>query len=212
MKLFDMRKKYDKFKISLESLDKNPFVQFEKWFQEALSCNEVLEANAMQIATVSSGGIPSIRTVLLKSYDENGFVFFTNYKSQKAKEIGNNNNVCLHFFWPALQRQIEITGIAYRVSSMESLKYFSSRPRGSQLGAWVSSQSSVISNRNILQMKLQEMKKKFKQGKIPLPDFWGGYRIKPTKIEFWQGRDDRLHDRFEYKSTNGKFIIDRLSP
>ncbi|CAA6806577.1 MAG: Pyridoxamine 5'-phosphate oxidase (EC [uncultured Campylobacterales bacterium] len=213
MQLFDMRKKYDRFSLSLQELDKNPIKQFEVWFEEALACDEIPEANIMQVATVSNTGVPSIRTLLLKSYDENGFVFYTNYESEKAKHIEENMNVTLLFFWYGLQRQVEITGVAHKVSQEESSEYFKSRPRGSQLGAWVSKQSSIIKDRSVLENKLKELESKFEGESLPLPFFWGGYRVVPSKIEFWQGRDDRLHDRFEYtKNKNNNFDIHRLAP
>ena len=154
-----------------------------------------------------------LRTVLLKLFDENGFVFFTNYKSRKADQIAENPNVATLFNWVALERQVSIIGVAEKIDTSESLKYFLSRPRGSQLGAWVSDQKSVLSSRKILEMKLDEIKRKFAKGKIPLPDFWGGYRIKPDSFEFWQGRPNRLHDRFLYsKSDNESWCIERLAP
>jgi pyridoxamine 5'-phosphate oxidase len=166
----------------------------------------------MQIATVSNSGRPSLRTVLLKAFDEQGFVFYTNYHSQKAQDIAQNPQVVLLFFWKELERQVEITGRAEKVSTLESLKYFTSRPRGSQLGAWVSQQSSIITSRSLLEIKLDEMKRKFKEGSIPLPDFWGGFRIVPDTFEFWQGRPSRLHDRFEYKLVEGQWVANRLAP
>jgi pyridoxamine 5'-phosphate oxidase len=146
-------------------------------------------------------------------FDQQGFVFFTNYKSRKAVHISNNTNVAVLFNWVAMERQISINGVAEKIETKESIKYFMSRPRGSQLGAWVSDQSSVLSSRKILEMKLEEMKRKFSQGKIPLPDFWGGYRIKPKSFEFWQGRPNRLHDRFLYsKQSDESWTIDRIAP
>lgn len=211
MDLSELRQDYTKAGLDHATLDPNPFKQFETWFQQATS-GQVLEPNAMQIATVSSSGRPSLRTVLLKAFDEQGFVFYTNYHSQKAQDIAQNPQVVLLFFWKELERQVEITGRAEKVSTLESLKYFTSRPRGSQLGAWVSQQSSIITSRSLLEIKLDEMKRKFQEGAIPLPDFWGGFRIVPDTFEFWQGRPSRLHDRFEYRLQQGQWDIKRLSP
>lgn len=211
MDLSALRQDYTKDGLDRTNLDPNPFKQFETWFQQATN-GQVLEPNAMQIATVSASGRPSLRTVLLKAFDEQGFVFYTNYHSQKAKDIAHNPQVVLLFFWKELERQVEITGRAEKVSTLESLKYFTSRPRGSQLGAWVSQQSSIITSRSLLEIKLDEMKRKFKEGAIPLPDFWGGFRVIPDTFEFWQGRTNRLHDRFEYRLVNGQWDINRLAP
>ncbi len=212
MDISDLRREYKREKLNLEDLDKNPFRQFDAWFNVAREHVEK-DPNAMSLATVGGNGAPSLRTVLLKYYDETGFVFFTNYESKKSKQIGENNNVALLFNWLDLERQIIIEGTAKKISKAESLKYFSSRPQGSQLGAWVSNQSSVISSRSILLTKLAEMKRKYKDGKIPLPDFWGGYRVMPKKIEFWQGGENRLHDRFLYTPTDkNNWKIERLAP
>lgn len=212
MDLSALRNEYMQGGLVRAGLKTNPFAQFETWFQEAVH-SEVMEVNAMQLATVSASGAPALRTVLLKSFDEKGFVFYTNYGSQKAAHIAENPRVVALFFWKELERQVEISGIAEKVPTTESLKYFLSRPRGSQLGAWVSAQSSAISSRGFLEQKLGEMKRKFGDGEIPLPDFWGGYRIVPDTIEFWQGRPSRLHDRFEYRlRAENDWEIVRLSP
>jgi pyridoxamine 5'-phosphate oxidase len=167
----------------------------------------------MVISTVTADGRPAQRTVLLKYYDVNGFVFFTNYDSRKARQLAENPHVSLHFLWLPLQRQVEINGVAAKVSTAESLKYFALRPRGSQLGAWVSQQSSVISSRSLLEAKFNELKQKFAHGEIPLPSFWGGFRVTPSRFEFWQGQSSRMHDRFEYlPSGEGRWIRQRLSP
>uniref|UniRef100_UPI004048E5C9 pyridoxamine 5'-phosphate oxidase n=2 Tax=Roseivirga sp. TaxID=1964215 RepID=UPI004048E5C9 len=197
----DLRKEYTKASLDLDSIDASPFTQFRKWFDEAIK-SEVLEPNAFVLSTVGEEGKPFQRTVLMKALDDKGVVFYTNYKSRKAQQIEQNPNVSILFPWYALERQVAITGRIEKVTKMESLAYFTSRPHGSQLGAWVSQQSQVISSRSILEMKLQEMKAKFKEGKVPLPDFWGGYRIVPTSFEFWQGRQSRLHDRIMYEQSD----------
>lgn len=206
-----LRKEYTKAELDIGSVDRSPFVQFEKWFQEAIS-SELLEPNAMILGTADTNGQVYQRTVLLKAFDQQGFVFYTNYKSRKAQQIKENPNVSLLFPWYGLERQVSITGVVEKVSSSESLKYFLSRPKGSQLGAWVSHQSQVITSRSILEMKMQEMKEKFKHGEIPLPDFWGGYRVIPNTIEFWQGRPSRLHDRLLFSRENNDWQVKRLSP
>ena len=211
MDLTFMRQGYQNEGLTKEQLSPDPFLQFEAWFSEANNSEPI--PNAMSLATVSRSGAPMLRTVLLKLFDENGFVFFTNYKSKKADQIAENPNVATLFNWVALERQVSIIGVAEKIDTSESLKYFLSRPRGSQLGAWVSDQKSVLSSRKILEMKLDEIKRKFAKGKIPLPEFWGGYRIKPDSFEFWQGRPNRLHDRFLYsKSDNESWCIERLAP
>ena len=200
--------------LSREGLAADPFVQFEIWFKQACSV-DMVDANAMSLATVSKAGKPTLRTVLLKTFDEKGFVFYTNLSSQKAQHINNNSNVALLFPWTELERQIEITGVAKRVSTVESLKYIATRPRGSQLGAWVSRQSSEITSRKTLMDRLDKLKQRFAEGEIPKPDFWGGYRVIPEKIEFWQGRENRLHDRFEYTRTSDQkkgWTVQRLAP
>ncbi|HQX54223.1 MAG TPA: pyridoxamine 5'-phosphate oxidase [Planctomycetaceae bacterium] len=195
-----------------EELDQNPFRQFENWFQAATDAG-LHEPNAMSLATVSDKGAPSLRTVLLKVWDEKGFVFFTNHGSRKARDIAANPNVALLFYWAPLHRQVRIEGTAQKVSTLESLKYFITRPRGSQLGAWSSEQSSTISSRAILQAKLEEIKQKFQGGEVPLPSFWGGFRIIPSRFEFWQAGDDRLHDRFVYEpESDDTWSIQRLAP
>ena len=211
MNLADLRKEYTQAALSEESVDINPFVQFDRWFQEALN-SEINEPNAMVLSTVNTSLQTSQRTVLLKAFDETGFVFYTNYESRKAQEISQTPKVSILFPWYELERQVIIQGTAEKVTKTESLAYFLSRPAGSQLGAWVSHQSKVISSRSILEMKLQEMKNKFKDGKIPLPDFWGGFRIIPHSIEFWQGRSSRLHDRIRYDLETDKWNIRRLAP
>jgi len=211
MDIGDYRREYAKGGLNKNDLSDSPFEQFEKWFKQAMQA-DVPDASAMSLATVSTTGKPTQRTVLLKLFDEKGFVFFTNYSSLKSKQIEENANVSLLFPWTELERQIEINGTATKISTAESLKYFLSRPRGSQLGAWASAQSSPINSRQILEGQLQKMKSKFTKGEIPLPDFWGGYRVVPETIEFWQGGINRLHDRFEYSKNNNDWDINRLQP
>lgn len=212
MKIIPLRKEYGGYSLNKEDLHKDPFAQFELWFNDAINAS-LLEPNAMTLATVNSLSQPSMRTVLLKLYDAEGFVFFSNYQSQKAHDIASNPNVALHFAWLSLQRQVRIEGVIEKISTAESLSYFLSRPRGSQLGAWASNQSEIISSRSLLESKFFELKAKFAKGEIPLPSFWGGYRVKPRRFEFWQGGQDRLHDRFAYeKSTPLAWDIHRLAP
>lgn len=211
MDIAALRKEYTQGGLRRDSLHPDPFQQFNLWLSQALH-SELLEPTAMQLATVNAHGKPTLRTVLLKAFDARGFVFYTNYHSQKAQQMAENPQVAALLFWKELERQVEITGRVEKVSSMESLKYFMSRPRGSQLGAWVSAQSSVITSRQLLELKLEEIKRKFHDGEVPLPDFWGGYRIVPDTIEFWQGRPNRLHDRFEYRRQGEAWDIVRLSP
>jgi pyridoxamine 5'-phosphate oxidase len=211
MDLTFMRQGYQNEGLSKEELSPDPFLQFEAWFKEANETEPI--PNAMSLATVNHSGSPMMRTVLLKLFDDNGFVFFTNYKSRKAEQISENQNVAVLFNWVALERQVSINGVAEKVERSESLKYFMGRPRGSQLGAWVSDQHSVLSSRKILEMKLDEIKRKFGENEIPLPEFWGGFRIKPKRFEFWQGRPNRLHDRFLYsKIDDESWEIERLAP
>ena len=211
MDLTFIRQGYEDKGLDKEDLNADPIIQFESWFKEAKKSEPI--PTAMSLSTVNNNGQPTLRTVLLKSFDKKGFVFFTNYKSRKADHIKDNPNVAVIFNWVALERQVSITGVAEKIKTKESIKYFMSRPRGSQLGAWVSDQSSVLSSRGILELKLEEMKRKFSDGEIPLPDFWGGYRIIPKTFEFWQGRPNRLHDRFIYlKLSNEIWEIDRIAP
>ncbi len=211
LNLQDMRQDYKKSELDEASVNPNPFFQFETWFKEAQTA-EVIEPNAMVLATSSADNVPNIRAVLLKIFDERGFVFFTNYGSDKAKEIEENPNVALEFLWLDLERQVRVIGRCEKISRTESLSYFLKRSRGSQIGAWVSNQSSIISSRKLLSMAVEKMKEKFHNGQIPLPDFWGGYRVVPTKIEFWQGRESRLHDRIVYDKEGENWHIKRLAP
>lgn len=211
MDLSDFRKEYSDRGLRREDLDGDPMVQFERWFRQAVELH-LHEPNAMSLATADAAGRPLLRTVLLKYFDAGGFVFFTNYQSRKAKHIAENPQVSLMFPWVVLERQVIVQGRAEKISAAESLKYFTSRPRESQLGAWVSDQSSVISSRKLLLQKLAEIKDKFTHGEVPLPSFWGGYRVVPETVEFWQGGSARLHDRFFYELKDGAWEIERLSP
>lgn len=198
--------------LKLSELDTNPFKQFEVWYGQTIETG-IHEPGAMILATVDAGGQPWQRTVLLKLFDEKGFVFFTNYESRKAQQIAVNPEVSLLFPWHPLGRQMKITGVAEKVSTAESLKYFVTRPRGSQIGAWASGQSQVIKSRSLLESMFDSMKQKFADNEVPLPPFWGGYRIEPNTFEFWQARDSRLHDRFLYrKNESGNWLIERLAP
>lgn len=205
-----LRRNYTRDGLRRADLNADPITQFRKWFGEAAAA-ELVEPNAMVLGT-TNGTRPSSRSVLLKAYDERGFVFFTNYESRKAQEIASNPHVSLLFPWYPLERQVGILGRAERISAAESLAYFASRPHGSRLGAWVSQQSSVVNSRKFLEMKWDEMKRKFADGEIPLPSFWGGIRVVPTEMEFWQGRENRLHDRFRYTRSGDGWTIERLAP
>jgi len=212
MDIKGLRKEYNGPVLSREMLAPDPFRQFEQWFNEACQA-ELTEPNAMSLATVGADGQPTLRTVLLKLFDRNGFIFFTNYSSRKATQIAANHRVSLLFPWIGMARQVAVTGIAEKISTAESARYFASRPRDSQMGAWISQQSSVLSSRQLLMMELDKIKTKFLKGEIPLPDFWGGYRVRPMTIEFWQGQTSRLHDRFLYShQDDGSWTIERLAP
>ena len=209
--LASLRQEYTKSALDIENVDPSPFKQFRKWFDEAVD-SEVLEPNAMVLSTMGNDNQPFQRTVLVKAIDDKGLVFYTNYQSRKAQQINHNAKISVLFPWYGLERQVAITGTAEKISKKESFQYFTSRPIGSQLGAWVSQQSQVISSRSILEIKLNEIKQKFKDGKIPIPDFWGGYRIIPGSFEFWQGRKSRLHDRIYYEPEGADWKISRMSP
>lgn len=212
MNLADVRSDYRKGKLRREDLKPNPVDMFNAWLEDAIDAR-VLEPTAMSLATVAADGRPLLRTVLLKGLDARGFVFFTNLESRKARHLEANPHVSLLFPWLVLERQVVVTGRAEKIPAMESLKYFMSRPRESQLAAWASMQSRAISSRKALEMEWCKLKEKFGAGKIPLPSFWGGYRVKPETIEFWQGGPNRLHDRFEYTAqADGSWRIERLSP
>jgi pyridoxamine 5'-phosphate oxidase len=190
----------------------DPIKQFELWYAQTLE-TELAEPNAVALATVDAQGQPWQRMVLLKLFDEQGFVFFTNYASRKAAHIAGNPHVSLLFPWQALGRQVKVTGTAARIPASESMRYFATRPRGSQIGAWASHQSQVINSRAMLDAMFAQMKRKFRDGEVPLPSFWGGYRVAPTTIEFWQARESRLHDRFIYRRDEKAYwVVERLAP
>ncbi len=197
--------------FSEESVSENPLEQFKIWMNDVIKAN-ITEPTAMTVATAGKDGIPSARTVLLKDYNEKGFVFFTNYESLKASDLEENPRAAILFYWRNLQRQIRISGKVEKVSFKESEKYFKSRPIGSRIGAWASKQSSQIPNREYLEKLVKELEEKFKNDDVPLPPFWGGYRVIPEKFEFWQGRENRLHDRIIYLKEGADWKIARLAP
>lgn len=212
MKLDDMREEYTRGELHRRDLDPDPVAQFTLWFDQACHAG-IIEPNALSLATVGPDGRPTARTVLLKQYDARGFVFFTNLESRKSREIAGNPQVALLFPWIGLERQVVINGPAEKISPAETLAYFITRPLGSQLGAWASPQSRVVESRKFLEMKWDEIKRKFAAGQVPLPSFWGGFRVRPEQIEFWQGRQSRLHDRFLYsRADDGAWRIERLAP
>ncbi|MEL6627697.1 MAG: pyridoxamine 5'-phosphate oxidase [Bacteroidota bacterium] len=207
----DIRVDYLQGSLEEAEVAKHPIKQFEAWFEAAVS-SQVHEPNAMSLATVHQGR-PSVRIVLLKGFSDEGFVFYTNYESKKAQEMAQNDQVALTFFWPELERQIRIEGKVAKVSEAESDAYYQSRGRGSRIGAWASPQSQVIEDRNILEARVEEFTAKFEgQETFPKPEYWGGYRVEPDYIEFWQGRKSRLHDRITYTLTEGAWTIQRIAP
>lgn len=210
--LQDYRKNYDKGELDEKSVNPNPMQQFRSWFYEVQDEGGVDEVNAMTLSTIGQGGFPRGRVVLLKKYDENGFYFYTNYTSEKGKSIALNDKVCLSFFWSNMERQVIIKGHAEKTSDVDSENYFSSRPKGSQLGALVSDQSSVIPNRETMEATLHALETKYEHTSVPRPEHWGGYVVRPTEIEFWQGRPNRLHDRIRYRLKEYDWIIERLAP
>ena len=209
--LSNLRKEYAQAQLTMDSLEKSPILQFQKWFDQALKA-AILEPNAMVLGTVDIDNTPTQRTVLLKYFNRLGFVFFTNYTSRKAQHLEVNPKASLLFPWYSLERQIIVKGKVERIPVQESKAYFFSRPYGSQLGAWVSKQSSVIDSRQVLEDRLSELKQQFLEGEVPFPDFWGGYRLVPESMEFWQGGVNRLHDRILYKLVESAWILSRLSP
>ena len=208
----DLRKDYQLQGLSETDADRNPFKQFQVWFDQALAA-QLPEPNAMTVATVTKSGKPRARIVLLKNFDERGFVFYTNYHSHKGQELADNPQAAIAFWWAELERQVRIEGRVLKVSDRESDEYFHSRPFNSRLGAWASEQSQVIESREVLEQRLQDLKTKYENQDIPRPPHWGGFRVIPTAIEFWQGRPSRLHDRLLYSLLDdGSWQIERLSP
>ena len=208
--LTNLRKEFRQNGLNRSGLDDNPFNQFSLWFSQAIKVG-IVEPSGMSLATADENEI-GIRTVLLKHFDDKGFVFFTNYGSKKSKQIEVKPQAALLFPWLELERQVKIVGSVEKITTIESIKYFASRPKDSQLGAWASQQSTTISSRSLLVSQFESMKNKFSKGEVPLPDFWGGYRVIPESIEFWQGRESRLHDRFIYQRSGNAWSISRLSP
>jgi len=211
MSIPDIRKEYKLQSLNEADVTADPFSQFTAWWDDAIK-SEISEVNAMTLATATATGVPSARIVLLKGFDENGFVFFTNYESQKGKEIETNPHVALVFFWKELERQVRIEGVTEKISEADSDAYYQSRPPGSRIGAWASPQSEVIENRDVIENNFAAVEKKFGKGDIPRPAYWGGYIVKPSMIEFWQGRSSRLHDRIQYVLHAEGWMIQRLAP
>jgi pyridoxamine 5'-phosphate oxidase len=235
MAIADLRREYNLTGLRRKDLESDPIAQFKKWFDQAtgarrsgrvmkflvrlykrlvmISGAEPMDENAMTLSTVDKAGRPSARVVLLKGVDPRGFIFYTNYDSHKGRELADNPNAALTFFWPGLERQVRIAGQVEKLPTAESEAYFTSRPRGSRLGAWASSQSEIVADRAFLERKWQEFEEKYPGDHVPMPPFWGGFVLRPERMEFWQGRPNRLHDRFRYtRQPDGTWQIDRLSP
>lgn len=210
--LADYRKSYEKSALMEDSISDNPMQLFQTWFYEVEASDGVDEPNAMTVSTIGVDGFPKSRVVLLKKYTEEGFIFYTNYESEKGKAIAANANVCISFFWPNMERQIIIKGRAEKIPENLSDGYFESRPKGSRLGAVVSNQSAVIASREVLEEKLKMLEKEYQDKEVKRPESWGGYIVKPVSLEFWQGRPNRLHDRIRYTLTGVDWKMERLAP
>lgn len=210
--LADFRRIYSKGQLLEAEIPDNPLNLFRDWFEQMEKIKDLVEVNAMTISTIGLDGFPKNRVVLLKEFGAEGFTFFTNYNSEKGKALAANQHICLSFFWAELERQVIIKGKAEKCSEERSAKYFQSRPRGSQIGAWASNQSREIASREVLEKSVRELETRFEDKDIPKPDFWGGYLVRPVSIEFWQGRPNRLHDRILYTKDNGRWLTKRLAP
>ncbi len=210
--LANQRQSYEKSELSADSLTAHPMLLFKRWFDEVEQFDKTSENNAMTVSAIDAEGYPKNRIVLLKKFNDDGFIFYTNYTSEKGEALIANPKVSLSFFWPSVERQVIVKGIAVKVSAEESDAYFASRPRGSQLGAWTSHQSRPIENRQVLADRLAELKQRFEGQDIPRPEFWGGFLVEPKSIEFWQGRPNRLHDRFKYSFDGKQWQVQRLAP
>lgn len=206
-----LRHDFSRQNLDEKDVDANPVIQFSKWFREAVDA-KVNEPNAMTLSTATIDGKPSSRILLLRNFNEEGFVFYTNYKSRKGEEISRNPNAALLFFWPELERQVRIEGILTKQTAEESDLYFISRPRASKLGAWTSAQSKVVASRKVLDEEYEKISKKYPDEQVPRPEYWGGYVLRPQSVEFWQGRPGRLHDRILYTEQNKSWKIERLAP
>ncbi len=211
MSRVDLRREYMKAALSERDVPADPFVLFDRWFTDAVRA-EVRDANAMTLATADATGAPSARIVLLKGLDTRGFVFYTDYRSRKAEELDANPHAALLFYWPELERQVRVTGRVSRVAREETEAYFATRPRGSRIGAWASEQSHIIPGRSTLDAAVAEVEKRFADADVPAPPHWGGFRVMPDAVEFWQGRSNRLHDRLRYVRAGDGWRVERLAP